>query len=139
MLQIKRYVSFTQSLNKSYSSLISGIISSSTKVIMKIKGKPRSLFCNKRIIEKLIHIIIYNENKSVELICENYVMLVKGLLNGHLDSPQSKFQISNYHLPRRKLFSFFVFFFIINTFMRTLNQGAYTSFSKQKYFGNKLE
>jgi hypothetical protein len=30
-------------------------------------------------------------------------MPFKGLLNGHLDSPQSKFQISNSHLPRRKL------------------------------------
>jgi hypothetical protein len=45
---------------------------------------------------------------------------LKGLLNGHLDSPQSKFQISNYHLPCRKLG-----FFSINTFMCALNQGAH--------------
>jgi hypothetical protein len=58
----------------------------------------------------------------------------KGLLNGHLDSPQSKFQISNYHLPCRKLG-----FFSINTFMCVLNQGAHTYFFKKKYFGKKLE
>jgi hypothetical protein len=34
---------------------------------------------------------------------------------------QSKFQISNYHLPRRK----FGFFFSINTFMCALNHGAW--------------
>jgi hypothetical protein len=28
---------------------------------------------------------------------------IKGLLNGHINSPQSKFQTSNYLLPRRKL------------------------------------
>ena len=44
----------------------------STTVIVKIKGKPRSLFYNKRtVIGKLMHIIIDIENKSVELICEN--------------------------------------------------------------------
>jgi hypothetical protein len=48
-----------------------------------------------------------------------------GLLNGHLDYPQSKFQISNCHLPRRKLG-----IFSINIFMRTLNKGAHTSFKK---------
>jgi hypothetical protein len=43
-------------------------IGNSTTVIVKIKGKPRSLFCNKRtVIGKLMHIIIYNENKYVEL------------------------------------------------------------------------
>jgi hypothetical protein len=47
--------------------------------------------------------------------------LFKGLLNGHLGSPQSKFQISNYHLPYRKL----GFFSIC-----ALNQDAHTSFSK---------
>jgi hypothetical protein len=40
-------------------------------------GKPRSLFCNKRtVIGKLMHIIVYNENKYVELICENKDVLV---------------------------------------------------------------
>jgi hypothetical protein len=40
--------------------------------IVQIKGKTRSLFCNKRMVTgKIMHIIIYNENKSVELICEN--------------------------------------------------------------------
>jgi hypothetical protein len=34
------------------------------------------------------------------------IVLLKGLLNVHLGSPQSKFQISNYHLPYRK-FGFF--------------------------------
>jgi hypothetical protein len=49
----------------------------STTVIVKIKGKPRSLFCNKRtVIGKLTHIIIYNKNKYVELICENKDVLV---------------------------------------------------------------
>jgi hypothetical protein len=49
----------------------------STTVIVKIKGKPRSLFCNKRtVIGKLMHIIIYNENKYVEFICENKDVLV---------------------------------------------------------------
>jgi hypothetical protein len=44
----------------------------STMDIVKIKGKPRSLFCNKRtVIGKLMHIIIFNKNKYVELICEN--------------------------------------------------------------------
>jgi hypothetical protein len=44
----------------------------STTVIVQIKGKPPSLFCNRRtVIGKLMHIIIYNENKYVELICEN--------------------------------------------------------------------
>jgi hypothetical protein len=42
-----------------------------------------------------------------------------------LGSPQSKFQISNYHLPYRKLV-----FFSINTYICALNQGAHTSFSK---------
>jgi hypothetical protein len=38
----------------------------STTVIVKIKGKLRSLFCNTRTaIEKLMHVIIYTENKSV--------------------------------------------------------------------------
>jgi hypothetical protein len=41
------------------------------------------------------------------------------LLNGHLDSPWSKFQISNYHLSWRKLG-----FFTINTFMWALNHFA---------------
>jgi hypothetical protein len=50
---------------------------------------------------------------------------IKGLLNGHLRSPQSKYQISNYHLPYRKLG-----FFSINTHICALNQGAHTSFSK---------
>jgi hypothetical protein len=46
-------------------------------VIVKIKGKPRSLFCNKGIvIGKLMHIIIYNKNKYEELICENKDVLV---------------------------------------------------------------
>ena len=37
----------------------------STTVIVKIKGKPHSLFYNKRtVIEKLMHIIIYIKNKS---------------------------------------------------------------------------
>jgi hypothetical protein len=61
-------------------------------------------------------------------------VLLKGLLNGHLNSPLSKFQISNYHLPYRKLG-----FFCINTSMCVLNQGADTYFSKKKYFGKKLE
>jgi hypothetical protein len=41
-------------------------------VIVKIKGKPRSLFCNKRkVIGKLMHIIInYSENKYVELMID---------------------------------------------------------------------
>jgi hypothetical protein len=44
----------------------------STTVIVDIKGKPRSLFCNKRtVIGKMMHIIIYNEHKFVGLICEN--------------------------------------------------------------------
>jgi hypothetical protein len=46
-------------------------------VIVKIKGKPRSLFGNKRtVIGKMMHIIIYNENKPVGLICENKDVLV---------------------------------------------------------------
>jgi hypothetical protein len=41
----------------------------STTVIVEIKEKPRSLFCNTRsVIGKLMHIIIYNENKSLQLI-----------------------------------------------------------------------
>jgi hypothetical protein len=49
----------------------------STTVIVKIKGKPRSLFCNKHtVIGNLIHFIIFNENKYVELICENKDVLV---------------------------------------------------------------
>jgi hypothetical protein len=48
-----------------------------TTVIVKIKGKPRSLFCNKcTVIGKMMHIIIYNEHKFVELICENKNELV---------------------------------------------------------------
>jgi RNase P subunit RPR2 len=51
--------------------------SNSTTVIVKIKGKLRSLFCNKcTVTGKLMHIIIYNENKYVELICENKDVLV---------------------------------------------------------------
>ena len=49
----------------------------STTVIVKIKGKPRSLFYNKRtVIGKLMHIITDIENKSVELICKNNDVLV---------------------------------------------------------------
>jgi hypothetical protein len=49
----------------------SGDYSKFYHVIVKIKGKPRSLFCNTRtVIGKLMHIIIYNENDSVELICD---------------------------------------------------------------------
>ena len=51
------------------------------------------------------------------------------MLNGHLGSPQSKFQISNYHLPYRKLV-----FFSINTYICALNQGAHTSFSKMIFW-----
>jgi hypothetical protein len=51
--------------------------------------------------------------------------VIEGLLNGHLGSPQSNFQISNYHLPYRKLG-----FFSINIYICALNQGAHTSFSK---------
>jgi hypothetical protein len=49
----------------------------STTVIVKIKGMQRSLFCNKcTVIGKVMHIIIYIENKSVEMICENNNVLV---------------------------------------------------------------
>jgi hypothetical protein len=49
----------------------------STTVIVNIKGKPRSLFCNKRtVIGKMMHIIIYKEHTFVELICENKNVLV---------------------------------------------------------------
>ena len=54
-----------------------GLIRNSTTVIVKIKGKPRSLFYNKRtVIGKFMHIIIDIENKSVELIFENNDVLV---------------------------------------------------------------
>jgi hypothetical protein len=44
---------------------------------VKIEGKLRSLFCNKRrVIGKLMHIIIYDENKSVELISHFLPMYV---------------------------------------------------------------
>jgi hypothetical protein len=53
------------------------IYNNSTTVIVKIKGKPRSLFCNKRtVIGKMMHINVYNEHKFVELICENKNVLV---------------------------------------------------------------
>jgi hypothetical protein len=53
------------------------IILYSTTVIVKIKGKPCSLFCNTcTVIEKLMHIIIYIESKSVDLICEYSDVLV---------------------------------------------------------------
>jgi hypothetical protein len=52
-------------------------IYNSTMVIAKIKGKLHSLFCNKRtIIRKLMHIVIYMENISVDLACENNDVLV---------------------------------------------------------------
>jgi hypothetical protein len=59
--------------------------------------------------------------------------IVKGLLNGHLGSPLSKFLISNDHSPYRKLG-----FFSINTYIYALNQGSHTSFSKI-IFWNKNE
>jgi hypothetical protein len=63
--------------------------------------------------------------EKTETVMERGVLLrFKRLLNDHLDSPQSKFQISNKHLPYRKL----EIFFSINTFMSALNQGAHTSF-----------
>jgi hypothetical protein len=42
---------------------------------------------------------------------------------------QSKFQISNYHLPYRKLG-----FFSINTYICALHQGAHTFFSKMIFW-----
>jgi hypothetical protein len=59
----------------------------------------------------------------------------KRLLNGHLDSPQSKFHISNYYLPLRN----WDFCFCINTFMCALKRGYTCLFFQTKNFGNKLE
>jgi hypothetical protein len=50
-------------------------------------------------------------------------MSFKGLLHGLFDSPLSKFQISNYHLPRRKFGLFGI------NIHYALNQGAHTSIS----------
>jgi hypothetical protein len=58
-----------------------------------------------------------------------WFLCIKGLLNGHLGSPQSKFQISNCHLHYRKLG-----FFSINTYICALNQSAHTSFSKMIFW-----
>jgi hypothetical protein len=45
------------------------VIDHFTTVIVKIKGKPRSLFCYTRTINgKMMDMIIYMENKYVELI-----------------------------------------------------------------------
>jgi hypothetical protein len=48
---------------------------------------------------------------------------LQGLLNGHLLSPQSKFQISNHHLP-------YMYLKLGFSYICALNQGAHTSFSK---------
>jgi hypothetical protein len=56
---------------------------------------------------------------------ENCDLSLNGLLNGHLGSPQSNFQISKYHLPYRTLVCF-----RINTYICALNQGAHTYLSK---------
>jgi hypothetical protein len=62
---------------------------------------------------------------AFHLLMKNVNLEYKELLNGHFGSPQSKFQISNYHLRYRKLG-----FISINTYICALNQGANTSFSK---------
>jgi hypothetical protein len=72
---------------------------------------------------------IINEKDIVILCPLSFSVYFKGLLNGHLGSPQSKFQISNYHLPYRKLV-----FSSINTYICALNQGAHTSFTKMIFW-----
>jgi hypothetical protein len=79
---------------------------------------PRVLF--KDLAFEATHQQIYPYTNSI-----HFQLLFKGLLNGHLGSPQSKFQISNYHLAYRNLG-----FFSINTYICALNQGAHSSFSK---------
>jgi hypothetical protein len=48
----------------------------SATVIVKIKGKPRSLFGNTRTVIGKLKNIIYKENKYVEMICVNKDVLV---------------------------------------------------------------
>jgi hypothetical protein len=52
-------------------------MTNSTMVVVKIKGKQLSLFCNThKVIGKFMHIIKYNEKKSLELTCENKDVLL---------------------------------------------------------------
>jgi hypothetical protein len=58
----------------------------------------------------------------------------KELLNGHFDSPQSKFQISNYHLPCGKWRFFLAYTHSCVHWIRVVN----TSFSKKKIFWKQI-
>jgi hypothetical protein len=72
-----RWSVFSWLFMKSLFMFSNSFIKNCTTVIVKIKGKPRSLFCNTHtVIWKLLYTIIFNENKSVELICKNKDVLV---------------------------------------------------------------